>query len=432
MKGKTFFILLVIVLINTNILFAAENFKIQLEDITAPTAILIEANTGQVLFQKNIHKQMKPASTIKLLTALIIVENHSLDEVVTIKEKIFTKGSRIYLRKDEQVTVEQLLNALLVESANDAAIALARYHSGSEESFAEEMNERAKTLGALNSNFLNPNGLDIQGQVTTAYDMALIAKEVYQYDTIKTIVKKTNYSIPPTNIVDEYRNYLRSSNWFLTGTNKKMVYRDQQISFKYEYVTGMKTGYTPQAGQCLVTSAKKGDRELIAVVFKSKGASLYPDSRKLIDYGFYEFEKHQFYTKEDVIKNITLNNKKSSKITLSPFTEAKVLLPKNYNVTKLSTEVSLDKIKLPLATEDVIGYFYIYYDDKLILESPLHSNIPVTNATLLSEKTNVFAEENSITWKTVLFIFLKFVLAFLIWRTIITVIRIYLSKREFI
>jgi len=408
-----------------------ESYDIDVEDIESEAAILIDANTGQILFEKKTHEQLYPASTTKLLTALIIAENVNLNqEIIIDKLSPFTTGSRIYVHEGEIFTVEQLLNALLIESANDVANALAIYYSGSIEEFAKVMNEKAVSLGTLNSNFVNPNGLNDKEHYTTAYDLSLIAYAAYHNEIIKPIVSKYTYSIPPTNKVDETR-YLKSSNKFLysKSNNYLLDYRGKKIFAKYDSINGMKTGYTDDAKNCLVSSAKLDGRELIAVVLKSTGRNIYTDSRKLIDYGFNEFIEKEFFKKSEKIKDLQLNNFKKSKIDVLTNDNIKVLLKKDYQQSKISTETIISKLELPLKKNEVIGTFKITYNDKTISTFDLISNIAVDNTVLLSDET-IFIEKNKkFNYINVLSIFLKLIISFLIWRTIITIIRLKLKKK---
>jgi len=403
-----------------------EDYSITKDDIFSEGAILINASTGQILFEKNPHKRLYPASTTKILTALLIEEKFNLDDKVTIDpESPFTIGARIYVHEGEIFTIEQLLNALLIDSANDVANALAVYHSGSLEAFSKEMNEKAKSLGAQNSNFVNPSGLHISDHYSTAFDLSQIAKEFYKNEVLMAIVKKSTYSIPATNKVDETR-YLKSSNKFLysESNNYLLDYRGNQVFAKLDSVTGMKTGYTDEANNCLITSAVDEDKELISVILNATGRHSYTDSRKLIEFGFYEFIIKNYFEKNEVVKDIEINNFKKSKISLLAQEDVNILLNKNYDSNKLTTESIIKDITLPIEKNSVVGEFNIYYDEQLISSSPLISNITVSNALLLNEETNYFSEENSINYMSILGIFLKLLLAFILWRSIITLIRL--------
>jgi len=407
-----------------------EDYSITTNDIFSEGAILMNASTGQILFEKNAQKKLYPASTTKILTALLIEEKFNLDEEVVIDpESPFTIGARIYVNEDEIFTIEQLLNALLIDSANDVANALAIHHSGSIEEFSKKMNEKAKTLGAINSNFVNPSGLHNKDHYTTAFDLGQIAKEFYKNDMLMSIVKKSTYSIPPTNKVDETR-YLKSSNKFLysESSNYLLDYRDQQIFAKFDLVTGMKTGYTDAANNCLITSATNGEKELISVILNATGRNSYTDSRKLIEFGFNEFRIKKYFTKNDIVKEIEINNFKKSKISLLAKEDITALLNENYNPNKLTTETIVFDINLPIEKGSIIGEFNVYYDQKLIISSPLVTNISVTNALLLNEETDYFIEKNSVDYMFILGIFLKILIAFIIWRSAITLIRVIFEK----
>jgi D-alanyl-D-alanine carboxypeptidase (penicillin-binding protein 5/6) len=402
------------------------DYSITKDDIFSEGAILINASTGQILFEKNAHKKLYPASTTKILTALLIEEKFDLDDKVTIDpDSPFTIGARIYVHEGEIFTIEQLLNALLIDSANDVANALAIYHSGSIEAFSKEMNEKAKTLGAINSNFVNPSGLHNDEHYTTAFDLSQIAKAFYKNDVLMDIVKKSTYSIPATNKVDETR-YLKSSNKFLYSESNDYLldYRGDQIFAKFSSVTGMKTGYTDEANNCLITSAVEGDKELISVILNATGRHSYTDSRKLIEYGFYEFIIKNYYKENEAVKDIEINNFKKSKISLLAQEDVNILLNRNYDSNKLTTENIVNDITLPIEKDSVVGEFNIYYDEKLISSSPLISNISVSNALLLNDETNYFTEENSMNYMSILGIILKLLVAFVIWRSIITLIRV--------
>lgn len=425
MKKISIILLVLLVFFNLNVSFLNESYQIHKNELVAEAAILIDANTGQILFEKNAHRQMYPASTTKLLTAIIIVENHALDEKVTIDaESPYTDGSRIFIEEGEVFTVEQLLNALLIESANDVAVALATYHSGSVEAFAEVMNKRAKELGAINSNFVNPNGLPHDKHVSTAYDLAQIGKKAYTMSTIREIAKKARYQINPTNKVDETR-YLTNSNKFLYGQGGayKIPYRGKSVDIKYDYINGLKTGYTVKAQQCFIGSANKDDKDLISVILSTQGSNIYTDTRKLIDYGFYEYEEVVFHDKNEIVKEITLNNFKNSKVDLYAEDEIFVTLPKGYDESDLRTEFELADIQLPIETNDKLGEFYVFYDDQLLNSFNLVSQSSVNNDILLTEETTII-DSSGFSVMDGFKILTKFLLAFLIWRAIITFARL--------
>lgn len=352
-------------------------------DIIAETAILMDGATGEILYDKNIHRQMYPASTTKILTAILAIENSKLDQIVTIdSETPFTEGSRIYLLEGEQLTVEQLLNALLLESANDAAIALAKHVSGSVEEFAKLMNEKAAELGALNSNFANPNGLPDENHVTTAYDLAIIAKHAMKNETFRRIVSTdTVYHIPATDKQDE-RNFL-TRNRLMWDTKESLYYNGKYISPKYEYATGIKTGYTIAAGNCLVSSAKKDGREVIAVALKSDPNNIFLDSIKLLEKGLNQYKNITILEKGENVGNFAIKNGIEPSVNgVVDFSIIKTV-PLDWNIANIDKEVIFEEsIEAPVTKGDIIGKLIVRYDGEVLEEVEVlaDSNIDVSKA----------------------------------------------------
>lgn len=239
---------------------------------------MMDARNGQILYEKNADQPMYPASTTKILTAIIALERSRLDEVVTVSRKAtLVEGSAIGLQEGERVTMEDLLYALLLASANDAAVAIAEHVAGSVPAFATLMNEKARSIGAKESNFRNPNGLPDPQHYTTAHDLALIARYAMQNPTFRTIVS--------TRLKQIHRPDADRSK----GPPQEHLWNHNRLLSSYEGAIGIKTGYTVEAGQCLVAAARRGNRELIAVIMKSQGAAVYSDARSLLDYGFSAF-----------------------------------------------------------------------------------------------------------------------------------------------
>ncbi len=248
------------------------------------SVILIDADTGAILYQKNPHIKSYPASTTKILTGLLTIENCSMDEIVTFSDEAANSvaygDASIGTKPGEQYTVEQALYALLLHSANELGYGLAEHVSGSLDAFLELMNERARELGAINTHFANASGLHDDNHYTTAYDMAMIARGCYNNATFVNIDSTySTYTIPPTNMTDEPR-YIRHRHQMLKGR-----------PYYYEYCKGGKTGFTDEAGNTLVTFAEKGDMRLICVCFQSTDTDRYTDTRSLFDWGFANFKK---------------------------------------------------------------------------------------------------------------------------------------------
>lgn len=251
-------------------------------NIEAEAGIVMEATTGTILYAKNIDRKLYPASITKVMTELLAAENLQLDTHFTMSEAaafgIEPGSSSIYGDTGEEFTVEQAMMGLMLESANEMALALGEQVSGSVKKFVELMNERARQLGCKNTHFNNPNGLPDETHYTTAYDMALITRAAYLNPVARAVMSTTYYEIPPTNRQSETR--------YLSNHHKMMEGKE----YAYSGVLGGKTGYTIAAGNTLVTFAKRGNMVLVTAVLNSIGGG-YSDTAALLDYGFNQFER---------------------------------------------------------------------------------------------------------------------------------------------
>jgi len=242
--------------------------SVKISFVNANSAILINANTGKILFERNAYQQMQPASTTKVITALLALENSSMAKTVTIStEAASREGSSMHLASSERRSMEELVYGLMLVSGNDAATAIAKNIAGTEEKFACMMTAKARLLGLKNSQFKNASGLPAKGHYSTAYDMAMITKYALKNKIFAKIASTKSKAIP-NHISGEVR-YLRNHN---------------KLLWRYPYTTGIKTGYTVSAGGCLIASAHKKNTTLIAVVFKTH--TIYDDCQNLFEYGF--------------------------------------------------------------------------------------------------------------------------------------------------
>lgn len=252
--------------------------------LTSESAILIDASSGLVLYEKNANKEQYPASITKIMTTLIALENSSLNEIVTFSHNaVFSieSGSTHIARKEgEQLTMEQCLYAVMLASANEVSNAVAEHVAGSIDNFAEMMNAKAKELGCKNTNFVNANGLHDDNHYTSAYDMALIAREAMKNETFRKITATKSYVIPTTNKSDEE----------FPMANHQQLLLGYKLTKKYDACIGGKTGYTNAARNTLVSFANKDGLELICVVMKSTPTDQYKDTIKLFDFGFNNYE----------------------------------------------------------------------------------------------------------------------------------------------
>lgn len=252
--------------------------------VSAQAAVVMDVKTGQVLYAKEPSKRMYPASTTKILTALVVLQNARLDDRIKATGKVVnTEGSAIWLKEGEELAVSDALYALLLNSANDVAVALAEKVGGSEEGFVEMMNRTAKACGATDSHFNNPHGLPDENHYTTALDLARITRVAMGNRLFKEMV------------ATKTKNIERQAPDGLT-----LLINHNKLLWRYEGAIGVKTGYTTQAGQCLVSAARRGDREIIAVTLGS-GMSIWDEAAALLDYGFSAYRLVELVKAGDVI-----------------------------------------------------------------------------------------------------------------------------------
>lgn len=253
--------------------------------ITAESAILMEVDTGTILYSKNIHQREYPASTTKILTTLIATEQCSLDEVVTFShDAVFDTprdSNHIAMDVGQQLTMEQCLNAILIRSANEVSFAVAEHITNTTDwsVFAGMMNERAAELGCLNSNFVNPNGLPDENHYTTAYDLAMIGRAFFANEMLCKITMTRRLEIPASDTIPETK---------LENNNMQII---PGGTYAYENLVGCKTGYTNAARYCLVSCAEKDGMRLICVVMRDESPMQYEDTIALFNYGFSNFDK---------------------------------------------------------------------------------------------------------------------------------------------
>lgn len=344
---KILFIFSLLFLINIS--FAATpNF-----DVYCNSAILIDAGTGDVLFEKNSSQKAYPASTTKILTAYIALsQNFNTDaEIIPSRNAVMSvpAGSSIaFFSANEKLTLEQVLYGLLIPSGNDAANILAEYISGSNSSFAELMNKTAKELGATNSNFKNPSGLPDDEHYTTAADLAKIAYSAMKLPKFKEIVSQARYVMPATNVVDIPRTFINTNKLLSAG------------EYYYEGATGIKTGYTAQAGNCLVASASKDGVYLISVVLGGNNipvgkSAVYTDTINLFNFGFANYSNNQLVAQGKVITTVIPKN--SGKKTLELMTDGSInSLVENGDTPVFQDIITLNStISAPIKKGDVLG-----------------------------------------------------------------------------
>lgn len=316
----------------------AEEYWPEGPEIAGNSAIVMEASTGTVLYEKNSHEELYPASITKIMTALLAIENSSLDEEVTFsKNAVYkTEGSGISRDVDEVMSMKECLYALMLESANECAYAIAEHVGGDYDTFIQMMNDKAAELGCQNTHFSTPHGLPDETHYTSAYDMALISREALQNETFRLITSTKRYTIPPTN--------KHAEETYLSNHHKMLNAWKGDSSYVYDGCIGGKTGYTSAANSTLVTFAERDGMTLICVVMNEQSPNHYLDTTNLLNYCFENFqlwnvaENETKYT-SDVMENKIFANEESF-LTLDE--ESSIVLPKAAAFTDAVSEVKED------------------------------------------------------------------------------------------
>jgi serine-type D-Ala-D-Ala carboxypeptidase (penicillin-binding protein 5/6) len=335
-------------------------------NVYAESAIVMEATTGLVLYEKNMHEKHYPASITKILSALIAIENSSLSDTVTFsRDAIFNvdlDSSRIGIDVGEQLTMQQSLYGILLESANEVTYGVAEHVAGSIPAFAQLMNNRAKELGCTDSNFINPHGLYDNDHYTSAYDMALITREAMKNETFRKIFAARTYQIPPTNIQSETR-YLRNHHRFVL-----------KQEYTYDGTEGGKTGYTSKAKYTLVTTVKRGDLELICVIMKDDSFEhQYTDTQKLFNYAYDNFSIYsisQLETAETLNESPMFTRYNSllskSETPISIDKKGYLILPNSASFKDAKKEVSFTQASKNKQGDNVVGTISYTYNGKYV------------------------------------------------------------------
>lgn len=338
----------------------------------AKSAIMIEASTGKIIYEKNANESMAMASMTKMMTLLLIMENIengnlSWDEKITTSEYAASMGgSQIFLQVGEVMTVEDLVKGICIGSGNDAAVAMAERIGGTEEEFVKMMNKKVKELGLKNTNFVNACGLDDDNHYSSAYDMVMIAKELVKYDKI-------------LEYTGTYEDYLRKdseSPFWLVNTNKLVRY--------YSGVDGLKTGYTKTAGYCITTTAKKDNMRLITVVMGEPSSAVRSsETTVMLDYGFNTYEIDSILEKDTVLGREDVILGEDLKVEVVPKEDVNILNSKIGTKRNVTYEVDLDDIKAPVKVGDVVGKINVIENGKNIMSIDATVNKDIDKASII-------------------------------------------------
>lgn len=365
---------------------SAEEKESQLVD-EATSAILMERDTGTVLYEKNGDEKLPPASMTKVMTMLLVMEaieqgQLSMDEKIRTSERAASMGgSQVFLEPGEEMTTKEMLEAIAIASANDASVAVAERIAGSEEAFVKKMNEKAKKLGLKNTLFKNTTGLPAKNHYSSARDMALMSKELLKYDEI-------------TKFTGVYESYLREDTddkFWLVNTNRLVRF--------YPGVDGLKTGFTNEAKYCLTATAEKNGMRVIAVVFgaptsKERNAQV----TKMLDYAFGMYETHPKYKRNHALGKVAVS--KGSKSTVDALTSESIALltKKGEEMKDVNEKVTFKKnLEAPIKRGQEIGEIIFEKDGKVLVKSPLVAKEEIKEATwwqLFKRSLRMFSKTN--------------------------------------
>jgi len=336
------------------------NESIENIQVSGQSAIVMDVETGRVLYEKNIYSKLPMASTTKIMTALLAIENIPLDKKVKINPNAQgIEGSSIYLKSNEELKAIDLIYGLMLRSGNDAAVAIAYEVSGSIDAFSELMNIRAKEIGAQNTNFVNPNGLHDSNHYTTAYDLGLITREALKNLTFKEVVKTKFYTADR----EGYKHF--------ANKNKTLDI--------CEGGDGVKTGYTMKSGRCLVASATRDDMQLIAITLNDY--DWFDTTKRLLDESFNIYKSYDLFNKNQTITKVHVTDGTSKEVSISPFKDATIPLNKGEE-EKLLTVIDIPKVlHAPIEKGQKVGKMTTYLHGKIINTTQLIANESIEKQT---------------------------------------------------
>lgn len=431
MKAKRFFSVFFLMTLVVNLLaFPVSAAEVSLPadpDIQAKAALLVDANTGSIVYAKNEHEELYPASLTKIMTALLVLEavdsgKLSLDQQLTASDTITqldSDGSSAGIQVGEIMTVEQLLYCMLVVSANEACVILAEAVSGDVDTFVDAMNAKAQALGCENTHFVNPTGLHDSQHYTSAWDLYLITKEAMKHEDFMRICDTGDITLPATNL-SEARS-LHSTNYLISVWRSRGYYNTD--------AHGIKTGSTDAAGHCLVSSASKGSLSFISVMLGCEQLHLegneirtmsFYETNRLFDWAFENFAYQTVLTSDEILKEVAVSLSKIDHVTVHPAEDVEVLLPKGLAAEDLERTITLksDPVEAPISAGDVLGTVTLSYDGTDYATVDLLALNDVEASRILTFWRDVKAFFSQTAVKVIGIILLVAVVALLLWKLV--------------
>jgi D-alanyl-D-alanine carboxypeptidase (penicillin-binding protein 5/6) len=367
-------------------------------DVAAKAALLVDADTGQVLYEKNIHGELYPASITKCMTVLLTLKaidegKLALTDKITATETALSyvtdDSSSVGIKSGEELTVEQLLYCAMVASANEACDILAENVGGSIDDFVKMMNDEASSLGCENTHFANPSGLQDTNHYTSAWDIYLIVKEAMKYEEFMKLANTKDYIIPATNLSDQRHFY----------TTNYLLSQFRALGYLYSNARGIKTGHTSEAGYCLVSSAQKGSRSLISVVLGCEAVTAggkttvqsFSETKRLFEWGFNDFHTVSVLKASDPIDQIPVTlSSKANYVVAHPASDVSVLVPNNVTSEDIKTEVKFnsDSVAAPVTEGQVLGTLTVKNGDAVCATVDLlaTNDVPASRALTILHK----------------------------------------------
>ena len=325
----------------------------QLPMVSATAAAVLDLASGQVLYNKHMHLRRPPASITKILTTIIALEEAAPEELVTVSRRaVYQEGSSIYLAEGEKISLEELLYGIMLSSGNDASVAVAEHIAGTVEKFCDLMNRRAREMGAQNSNFVNPHGLPQADHYSTAYDLAMIMCYAMNNEVFRRITATKYKTISWAG--NDWGRGLRNHN---------------KLLWRYSDISGGKTGYTRAAGRCLIASAGRDNREVVAVLLNSSNDWL--ESRNLLDYGLDHFKQVTLLEKGELIHEIDWAGSREGRLGLITESPITVLVPQGDRTIVKKELYIKSELELPIMKGDLVGSLQISVDDRLLNRTDL-------------------------------------------------------------
>ena len=376
--------------------------------VAAKAALLVDLNTGRTVYEQDADERIYPASLTKIMTCLLALENGNLSDVVTVSasalEDLDIDSSVAGLQVGEQMTLENLLYCMMVVSGNDACNVIAEHIAGSITDFVRMMNQRAYELGCLNTHFSNPHGLHDENHYTTARDLSIITQAALKSENFRQIVDTYEYQLPDDNV---------RQNIPKLKTTNMLIYRSMSNSLYYSRAHGIKTGYTSQAGRCVISEATGDGLDLLGIVCGAATTILdsgdllmenFTECARLFDYGFDNYSYLPIMSSLYPVDQVKINNSAGAEaVAVAPQDEIKVLLPNDYDPDKLVTDIQLnsDSVDAPVREGDVLGSATVTYAGEILGQTKLLAITDVARSEISSAAAGTGAYIQKNWWKWV-------------------------------